>query len=116
MTKSDIERITRIKTHCDNIQKTLQNINFEYFQSDEGVDAREACAFRLLQIGEHSNKLSQEFKEQYPDFKWDAAYRFRNVLGHGYESVSHKAIWKSCKDDIPKLLEYVTKIIKSTES
>jgi len=86
------------------------------FSSKFTIDAREACAFRLLQIGEHSNKLSQEFKEQYPDFKWDAAYRFRNVLGHGYESVSHKAIWKSCQDDIPKLLEYTTKIIKDAES
>jgi len=51
----------------------------------DGVDARDVCAFRLLQIGERSNKLSNDLKNQYPDFKWSAAYRFRNVLGHDYE-------------------------------
>ncbi|MCL1994827.1 MAG: DUF86 domain-containing protein [Defluviitaleaceae bacterium] len=111
----DIERLEKIRMHCFNIQKTLQNINLEVFTSENGVDIRDSSSFRLFQIGEHSNKLSKDFKERYPDFKWAAIYRFRNILGHDYESVSHKAIWKTCKNDIPKLLNYVDKIINDIE-
>jgi len=65
----------------------------------------------LFQIGEHSHKLSDELKTNYPDFAWGAAYRFRNVLGHDYDGASYNAIWKSCKNDIPILLSYIEKII-----
>jgi len=111
MQKTDLERIQRIRIHCVNIQNTIENLTLDYFQSKDGVDARDVCAFRLFQIGEHSHKLSDELKDKYPDFAWGAAYRFRNVLGHDYEGVSFKAIWKSCKNDVPILLSYIDKII-----
>ncbi|MCL2353654.1 MAG: DUF86 domain-containing protein [Defluviitaleaceae bacterium] len=111
MKEADLERIQKIRMHCINIQKTIENITLDQFKSIDGVDARDVCAFRLFQIGEHSHKLSDEIKSKYPDFAWGAAYRFRNVLGHDYDGVSFNAIWKSCKNDIPLLLEYVDKII-----
>ena len=111
MKEADFERLQKIKTHCVNIQRTIQDISADYFKSVDGVDARDVCAFRLFQIGEHSHKLSDELKTNYPDFAWSAAYRFRNVLGHDYDGVSFNAIWKSCKNDIPVLLKYVEKII-----
>ena len=115
MLKHDLERLQKIKMHCVNIQKTLQNITFDEFKSENSVDVRDVCAFRLFQIGEHAHKLSDELKTQYPNFKWSAAYRFRNVLGHDYEGVSFNAIWKTSKNDIPQLLNYVEKIIDSAE-
>ena len=115
MREADLERIKKIKVHCTNIQKTIQNLTIDYFKSTNGIDARDVCAFRLFQIGEHSHKLSDELKAQYPDFAWGAAYRFRNVLGHDYDGVSFNAIWKSCKNDIPILLSYVDKIINEAE-
>ncbi|MCL2592929.1 MAG: hypothetical protein FWD82_06145 [Defluviitaleaceae bacterium] len=81
MNEVDLERIKKIRIHCTNIQKTIQNLAVDYFKSANGVDARDVCAFRLFQIGEHSHKLSDELKTRYPDFAWSAVYRFRNVLG-----------------------------------
>ena len=115
MRESDLERIQKIRTHCINIQNTIKNLTIDYFKSIDGVDSRDVCAFRLFQIGEHANKLSNELKEKYSDFAWGAAYRFRNVLGHDYEGVSSNAIWKSCTNDIPILLNYVDKIIIEAE-
>ena len=62
MREADLERIQKIKIHCTNIQKTIQNLTIDYFKSTDGIDARDVCAFRLFQIGEHSNKLSNELK------------------------------------------------------
>jgi len=115
MQKGDLERIQKIRTHCINIQKTIQELTVDDFKSATGVDARDVCAFRLFQIGEHSHKLSDALKSRYSEFAWGAAYRFRNVLGHDYEGVSSNAIWKSCKNDIPILLNYVEKIINEAE-
>ena len=114
MKESDLERLQKIKTHCTNIQRTIQDLTIDYFNSANGVDARDVCAFRLFQIGEHSHKLSDDLKTEYPNFAWGAAYRFRNVLGHDYDGVSYNAIWKSCKNDIPILLCYVEKIISES--
>ena len=111
MKESDLERLQKIKKHCVNIQNTIHDLTIDFFKSENGVDARDVCAFRLFQIGEHSHKLSDELKTNYPDFAWGAAYRFRNVLGHDYDGVSYNAIWKSCKNDIPVLLKYIEKII-----
>ena len=116
MRKADLEKIQKIRMHCVNIQKTINDMTVDYFKSANGVDARDVCAFRLFQIGEHSHKLSDELKSRYPDFAWGAAYRFRNVLGHDYEGVSFNAIWKSCTNDIPILLKYVDKIISEAEA
>jgi len=116
MKEADLERIKKIKIYCTNIQNTIQHLTIDYFKSENGIDARDVCAFRLFQIGEHSNKLSDELKTQYPDFAWGAAYRFRNVLGHDYEGVSFNAIWKSCKNDIPILLNYIDKIINESDA
>jgi len=68
-----------------------------------------------MQKADLESKLGDGLKSLYPDFAWGATYRFRNVLGHDYEGVSYKAIWKSCKSDIPVLLAYVEKIIHETE-
>ncbi|MCL2405846.1 MAG: DUF86 domain-containing protein [Defluviitaleaceae bacterium] len=114
MKEADLARLQKIKTHCINIQRTIHDLSEDYFKSINGVDARDVCAFRLFQIGEHSHRLSDELKIQYPDFAWGAAYRFRNVLGHDYDGVSFNAIWKSCKNDIPILLNYVERIITKT--
>jgi len=115
MPSSDLERLKKIKAHCNNIRKSLQNIMFEDFKSENGVDTRDVCAFRLFQIGEHAHKLSADIKNKYSGFIWREAYHFRNVLGHDYEGVSFNAIWKSCKNDIPELLSYVEEIIKELE-
>lgn len=112
MQKVDLTRLHRMAAHCQNIYKTLQNMTHDAFRHEENVDARDVCAFRLFQIGEHAHKLSDDAKADYPDFKWNAAYRFRNVLGHDYEGVSYNAIWKSCKNDIPLLHGYVKRILE----
>ena len=109
---SDIERVKKIRAHCINIFKVTRHSTIEEFKSEHKVDAREACAFRLFQIGEHSNKISKDFKVQYDDINWKALYHFRNVLGHDYDNVSYTSIWKICKEDVPKLLECTDKIIK----
>jgi len=112
MLAADYEKIQKIKYHSQNIQKTLQGISYDEFVMDENLDIRDVCAFRLFQIGEHSNKLSDDFIQNYSDFNWKAAYRFRNIIGHDYDGISYKAIYRSCKNDNPKLLVYVSQIIE----
>ena len=55
MKEADLERLQKIKTHCINIQKTIQDLEIDYFKSENGVDARDVCAFRLFQIGVPTN-------------------------------------------------------------
>jgi len=48
MKEADLERLHKIKTHCVNIQRTIQDLTVDYFKSINGVDARDVCAFNML--------------------------------------------------------------------
>ena len=44
MKKPDLERLQKIKTHCINVQNTIQDLTVDFFKSENGVDARDVCA------------------------------------------------------------------------
>ena len=47
MQKADLERLQKIRAHCANIQKTLENLTVEEFKSTNGIDAK--CNMEILQ-------------------------------------------------------------------
>ena len=115
MMKLDKERILKIRRHCFNIQNTLKDVEFEEFMKNSSLDIQELSAFRLAQIGEHSNKLSSDLKNKYTKFDWAGAYKIRNIIDHNYEKISPRTIWELCKYSIPKLMDYTEKILEDIE-
>jgi len=111
--KSDLEVIKKIKKYCEETRNTLSNVSYTDFNSGNQtyVDKRFACSLYLFQIGELSNKLSDEVKTEYAEYSWKGAYRLRNIIGHDYEVVGNKTIWDSCQYNSTILLNYVEKII-----
>jgi uncharacterized protein with HEPN domain len=40
---------------------------------------------------------------------------FRNLLIHGYASVDHGRVWSTIKDDLPKLMDVVGKLLEELD-
>ena len=107
MQSPDYQRLMHIRDYCTEIAQTIERYgkSFEVFASDP--DYQKSVSFSLLQIGELSGKLSEEFREQTSaSIPWTAIRGMRNLFAHNYGSMSRDVIWKSALEDIPILLSF----------
>ena len=99
--------LTHIIEHCERIQKSLERFgsDLESFQSD--ADFRDSVSMNLLQIGELSKKLSDEFlNATRAEMNWRAIIGMRNLFAHDYGSMDIELIWETAVNDIPQLIKY----------
>ena len=71
----------------------------------------DAVVRELEIIGEASNNLSEEFREQYSDILWRRMKDMRNFLIHEYFGGNTKVVWDTCKKNLPELKRFVTDIL-----
>lgn len=72
---------------------------------------QDACALVLIQIGEHIGRLSDEFRQEYPEIPWKDFKGLRNIYAHNYEGIMHDVVWITMKEDLSLLKEYVKFIL-----
>lgn len=64
----------------------------------------DSVMFRLIQISEKSNKLTEDFKVYHSNIPWRAVKGLRNRIVHEYGNVDLSVIYDTVKNDIPDLL------------
>ena len=67
--------------------------------------------FRLIQVSENSDRLTDPFKQQHPTIPWRAIKGLRNRIVHEYGNVDLAVVYDTVKNDIPVLLEELEKIV-----
>lgn len=71
----------------------------------------------LLQIGELTTHLSDDFKEAFSsevDFR--GCKKFRNIVAYNYGAVKFDSVWKSVKEEIPQIKAFCTRKRMENES
>ena len=114
MMQPDLQRIARIRDYCVEIKKTINRYGdtFEAFDSD--ADYQRSVSFSILQIGELSGGLSQEFRKATADrMQWGAMKGMRNLVAHNYGSMSREIIWETAITDIPALKSFCDEIFEA---
>ena len=103
--------IQKMVGYCDDIQtlRTRCEDSFERYISDIGF--RYACDMCILQIGELTTRLTDEFKVQHSDIPWHEIKGLRNIHAHEYESVNLNYMWDTLTRDIPTLKSQLEKIL-----
>ncbi len=90
-----------IKESIKKIEKYTKSLTFAAFSRDtEKVDA---VVRNLEIIGEAANNIPKKIKDKYPNIPWREIVNARNVIAHEYFGVLLDIIWKTIKDDLPKL-------------
>lgn len=67
----------------------------------------------LLLIGEAANAISTKTQTSLSDIPWREVIGMRNQLVHGYFDVSHRIIWTTVTEDIPRLIAILEKALAS---
>ena len=106
--RNDRIYLIHIQEAIDSIEHYLEGISYERFTSNKMI--LDAVVRELEIIGEASNNLSEEFREQYSDILWRRMKDMRNFLIHEYFGVNIKVVWDTCKKNLPELKQFVTGI------
>lgn len=108
-----MQRIRHIKTYCEDIAETICRFgaDYEMFASDK--DYFNSVSMSVMQIGELSIGLSDEFKDSTKkQMQWGAIRGMRNLFAHAYAAMDKKAVWETAVNDIPGLLSFCDRIIE----
>ena len=71
----------------------------------------DSVMFRLIQVSENSDKLTDKFKAQHSIVPWRAMKGMRNRIVHEYGNVDLAVVYDTVKIDIPELLYMLKKIV-----
>lgn len=107
MLQPDLQRIQHILDYCNAIEKTVQRYgnSFEIFDQDE--DFQRSISFSILQIGELSGGLSEEYRKKTSNrVQWGPIKGMRNMVAHSYGSMDRQIIWETAIVDIPTLKQF----------
>lgn len=103
--------LEHIVEYCREIERTVDRFGNSYaiFQNDSVY--RNAAAMCVLQIGELSSRLSDEFKETHDQIPWVQIKALRNIMAHRYGSIDPEILWETIEEDIPTLTEYCNMLL-----
>ena len=93
--------LERILETIDLVQSSLEAVDEADFRTDR--DKIDLTAFRLFQIGELTNKLSQDVKQRHPEIAWPSIYGLRNLIAHHYEKTKPQALWTIANNSLGAL-------------
>jgi uncharacterized protein with HEPN domain len=99
--RNDSLYLEDIYSSIKKIQKYTNGMAFEDFEKDgKTVDA----VIRNLEIlGEASKNISSKIKIGTPYIPWRSMIAIRNKVIHEYFGIDFEILWKTIKDDLPKL-------------
>ncbi len=100
--KTDAYYLQKIATDLAFITAHTVGLSQEQFEEQEVL--LDSVMFRLIQVSENSDKLSENFKRLHSDIPWRAMKGLRNRIVHEYGAVDFSVVYDTVKEDIPELL------------
>lgn len=113
MNVRDKNILTHILAYCDQISEATAR-----FGRDQAVFAKDqvyqnAVAMCLMQIGELSGHLSDDFRSSHPSQPWRQIKSLRNIIAHNYGAVDAETAWEIVETDIPSLRAFCESVLSS---
>lgn len=116
MLPPDWQRLEHIRDYCVQIQSTVARYgeSFEIFHAD--VDFQQSVAFCILQIGELTNHLSPQYRQETSSsIPWKLIRSMRNLVVHDYGNINQRTLWATVMTDIPALRQFCEEELASAE-
>lgn len=101
--KNDRYYARKIATDLEFIVKHTKDVSLKELEANEILV--DSVMFRLIQVSENSDKLTDAFKLRYATVPWRAMKGMRNKIVHEYGNVDLSVVFDTVKNDIPELLK-----------
>lgn len=111
MSKDDGVYLYHILDSISKIEDFMKNINEKEFKTNELV---QSAVIRQIEIvGEATKQISDNTRKKYTNIPWKDIAGMRDKLIHGYFGVDIDAVWNTIQRDIPKLKNYIEKVLEN---
>ncbi|QGU00897.1 Nucleotidyltransferase [Candidatus Syntrophocurvum alkaliphilum] len=114
MSSKNKQIIKKMIQEANVIEELIEGYNLEKFIADERT--KRAACMTLINIGELSKNLSEDFKKDYNFVAWRAIAGMRDVTAHKYQTLKMGDVWVTLITDIPKLKEQLNIIYIEIDS
>ncbi len=113
--RRNIDVLKKMVMYCDQIDEAVEHFGNSFERLQESSPYKNATAMCILQIGELTTHLSEDFKKSYSEMPWRAIKNMRNIAAHSYGDFDVDTLWGTITDNIPTLREYCKKIVHQYE-
>jgi len=93
------------------VEKYVLKVDYKTFKENSMM--RFACIKQLEIIGEASNHITSETKENFSTIEWAQIIGMRNVFVHEYFGIDSNLIWETIRVDLPDLKEKISLIAQA---
>lgn len=100
--------VNKIVTDLEFIIRHTKDLSAKDFETNEILV--DSVMFRLIQISENSDRLTEDFKAYHNAIPWRALKGMRNRIVHEYGNVDMSVVYDTVKDDIPELLKNIKQL------
>jgi len=69
---------------------------------------RKAVVMSILNIGELTKQLPDEYKSEHSDIPWKKISGMRDIAAHGYNEMDDDIIWDVVTHSIPELVQFIS--------
>lgn len=95
----------------EKIEGFARGLDFQDFKGDEKTVFAVVRALEV--IGEAVKKIPANVKKKYRQIPWRKMAGMRDKLIHEYFGVDTKVVWRTIKEDIPKVKPEIEKMLSS---
>ena len=97
--------------YCGQADAAMAHFGNDYDVFSSNTVYQNAVAMCLLQIGELTGHLTDDFKASHPQQAWRQIKGLRNIIAHHYGAIDAETTWEIVQDDLPSLRAFCEEIL-----
>lgn len=116
MNNREYDILRHILRYCQEVDETVARFGDSYEVFTQDRDYKNSIALSVLQIGELSTHLPENFQTLYPYIPWKDIRGMRNIVAHHYGKLDTNILFEIVKNNIPELEQFVERIMVEQEN
>lgn len=109
MKQRDKAILEKIVSEIELLEDLISDASLDQFNESELL--KRSSAMTSINIGELAKHLSNGFFEDHPENELRMAARTRDAYAHGYFSLSFDQVYKTSRDDYPRVKQWIVGIL-----
>lgn len=103
--------VKKIIGYCIDIVNLKKMFGSTFEEFEKNFAFQYAAGMCIIQIGELTTRLTEDFKNQNSEIDWIGIKGLRNIYAHDYEKIDIELVWDALTKEIPDLKEKLEKIL-----